>query len=1007
MIIESRINIKLIKENTMKIKILLIVAIVTFFAGQSVAQQIKVTGKVTGADDGVAIPGASVIVEGTASGTVTDADGAFTLEADQNATLVISFVGYESQTVQIAGRNHIEILISPDIQTLSEVVVVGYGTQKKSDLISSVATVKPVEMMKIPSTDIGEMLRGKTPGVMVTVSNAGPGGSSDILIRGKRSISGGNAPIVIADGVPVGNINDINPNDIASVEILKDAAAQAIYGARASNGVILITTKRGKSGKTEVNYNGFYGAQTVRAYFDTYNGDEFATLKREAARTTNNGVYQPDADVFTPIELEVMGTGDYVDWQEELLRVAPIQSHNLSVTTGAEKTTVYTSLNYMSQDGVVPGTDFKKVTLRLNADQKITNWLKLGINTSFQISERNDPGTGGTLQRTVTTSPLGKIYNDDGTYRLNPTGVQESFNPLLDINSVSNLKKDRNDILNLFLDISPLKGFNYRLNASRRSWNRKSEGYSTKESLAGVRTGYGQGYIQFDDNVEYQLENIITYNTSFSKHNLGFTAVQSITESNTSNFNNNANQLPNDLLGIYGLESALINTPAIAAGRRGLVSFVGRVQYDYDGKYYLTASSRADASTVFGANNKWSQFPAVAVGWNAHKEDFFQNISTISTLKFRASYGSIGNQAITPYQSQSTASPLDYIIDGQKVSGYAPGTYLPNPSLRWETSTTFNAAVDFGIWGERLSGTVEFYNTRTEDLLVEQSLNAGLGYTKMWTNLGEIENKGIELSLNAVLVEKKDLVVNAGAQFTQNRNKIISLYGKDADGDGKEDDDTANRWFIGYPIDVYYQYKPVGIFQEGENIVGTHQPNARPGDIKLYDRFADDGVLNDKDRVITQRGPDWFGSFYADVTYKGWDLSVSLLAVQGVTRDNPYLYNYVDGGSLRGVLNGVRQNYWTPENPTGNWPRPNEANDPTYIYTMGLQDASYFRIQNITAGYSINKDLLSRLSVSKLRIYVTAQNPLTVTDFQSYSPEKNPNEYPEAISVVGGLQVGF
>jgi TonB-linked SusC/RagA family outer membrane protein len=993
----------------MKLKLLIIVAGVFFLVSQAMAQKkMTLTGTVTGADDGVAIPGANVIVEGTATGTVTDSNGNFSLEANENSKLVVSFVGYEAVTVSVEGRTTIQVSLNPDIQTLSEVVVVGYGTQKKSDVISSVATVKTGDMMKVPSTDIGEMLRGRAPGVLVTVSNAGPGSSSDILIRGKRSISGGNGPIVIADGVPVGNINDVNPNDIASIEILKDAAAQAIYGARASNGVILITTKRGKSGKTEVNYNGFYGAQTVKRYFDAYNGEEFANLKREAARTDNNGTYLADADVFTPIELEVLGTGNYIDWEKEVLQVAPIQNHNVSVTTGSEKTTIFSSLNYMNQQGVVPGTDFQRVTLRLNADQKINDWLKLGMNTSFQISDRNEPGTGGTLQRLVTTSPLGKIYNDDGiTYRLNPTGVQESFNPLLDINSTTNLRRERNDIINIFADISPLEGFNYRINTSRRSWNRKSEGYSSKESLAGVRTGYGQGYVQFEDNMEYQLENILSYNTAISDHNLGFTFVQSVTESKSSLFGNSANQLPNDLLGIYGLESALINTPTISASRRGLLSFVGRIQYDYLGKYYLTASTRADASTVFGANNKWSQFPAVAIGWNAHKESFLSDVNAISNLKVRVSYGSIGNQGINPYQSQSTAAQRDYMIDGKKVSGYAPADYLPNPDLRWETSTTLNAAIDFGILQNRLTGTVEYYNTRTKDLLVEQSLNAGLGYTRMWTNLGEIENKGLELALNTVVIEKNDLVINIGAQFTRNRNKIISLYGEDTDGDGKEDDDTANRWFIGNPIDVYYQYQPIGIFQEGEDIVNSNQPTAKPGDIKLLDAFPDDGPLNDKDRVITKRGPDWFGSFYTDISFKGFDLSVNVVTVQGVTRDNPYLYNYVDGGSLRGVLNGVKQNYWTPENTSGNWPRPREANDPPFMFTMGLQDASYVRIQNVTLGYSLSEGLLTKLHMNKLRVYVTAQNPLTITDYQSYSPEKNPNEYPEAISLVGGLQIGF
>lgn len=996
-------------------KLQIILCLFIFLTTQTLAQDFRVTGKVTGADNDAGVPGASILLKGTTSGTVTDIDGNYSLMAGEDATLVISYVGYETLEVPVEGRSNINVSLSPDIQSLSEIVVVGYGTQKKSDVISSVVSVQAEDMLKVPSTDIGEMLRGRAPGVFVTTGNAGPGGSSNILIRGKSSIStrdGANDPIVIVDGVPAGSINDINPNDIASTEILKDAAAQAIYGSRASNGVILITTKRGKAGKVNVNYNGFYGAQTVKRNFDVYSAEEFAQLKREAWRTDNPNQPIVDANIFTPTELEVLESGEFIDWEDELLRIAATQNHNVNVSAGTDKSSIYASLNYNNQEGVVPGTDFERVQLRVNVDQKINDWIKLGVNSSFQLSQRNNPGLGGsegTLNRTVTTSPLGKIYNDDGTFRLNPTGVQESFNPLLDISEVSNIEKDRNDIINLFVDLTPFEGFKYRFNASRRSWNRKTENYATAQSLAGIQNGgLGQGYIRFEDNMEYQLENIFTYDKSFNEHNLGLTFVQSVTDSKYSNFRNNSSNIPNDLVGIYGIVGAQINTPEIGANRRGLLSFVGRVSYDYAGKYYITASARRDASTVFGANNKWGTFPAVGIGWNVHRESFLQNVGLVTNLKLRASYGSIGNQqALNPYQSLTTANQYDYVFDGNRASGYAPGRYLPNPDLKWETSTTLNLAADIAIWKSRLSGTVEFYNTRTKDLLVEQAIPANTGYSRRWYNVGEVENQGLELSLNAVAVETRSVTVNLGVQFSKNRNKIVSLYG-DLDGDGTEDDDLANRWFIGQPVDVYYQYMPVGIWQSGEDIAGSHTPLLVPGDIKLFDRDPTDGELNSSDNVITSRFPDWYGSFFADVSFKGFDLSVNVLTVQGITKQNPYLYNYTNGGSLRGVLNGVKQNYWTPENTTGNWPRPRESNDPTFINpVMGLQDASYIRIQNVTLGYSLPESLLSRANLGKVRFYVTAQNPYTQTDYQSYSPEKRPDEYPEMISLIGGLQIGF
>lgn len=971
------------------------------------AQTRNISGRVTD-DLGQVFPGVTVVVKGTTKGTITDVNGDYSLAVDAiDKVLVFSFIGMQTQEIEISNRTLINVQLKSDNINVDEVVVVGYGVQKKSDLISSVVSVKPESITKVPSTDVGEMLRGKAPGVLVTVGDASPGSSSNILIRGKSSINGGTAPIVIADGVRIGSINDVNAADIASLEILKDAAAQAIYGARASNGVILITTKRAQTGKATIKYDGYYGVQTVQRNFDIYSAEEFAQMKREAVRS-DAGYYKPDEEVFTPIELEVLQSGKFVDWEKELLQVAPMHNHNLSVSTGTEKTKVFTSVNYMNQEGVVPGTDYQKMTIRFNVDQELTKWLSIGANTSWQVSENNNPGTGGTLQRSITTSPLGKIFNDDGSYRVNPTGVQESFNPLLDINTTTSLKKDRNDIMNIFVDVKPFDGFKYRLNASRRSWNRKTETYSSSESLSGyVQGGFGQGGLQFQDNVEWQVENIFLYDKTVNQHKFGLTAVQSISEQNYSSFYNGSTNFPNDLLGIYGLESAEINLPTIGANRRGIVSFVGRLQYDYDSRYYLTVSARADGSTVFGANNKWGYFPAAAIGWNIYKESFLENVSVISNLKMRASYGSVGNEGIDPYQSQSTADQRDYLFDGSKRSGYVPGSYLPNPNLKWETSTTFNTALDFGFWKGRLSGTFEFYNTRTKNLLVDQALNASTGYSRMKTNLGEVENQGIEFAMNGILVDKDDLVVSAGFSISKNVNKILSLYGKDEDGDGKEDDDVANKWFIGQPIDVYYQWKPVGIFQEGEDIVNSHQPLAKPGDIKLYDRYPDDGLLNSDDRVLTQRGPDWYGSFNLEVKYRGFDFSADVTTVQGVVKDNPFLYGYAQGGSLRGVFNGIKQNYWTPENPTGNWPRPLESNDRTNFWTMGLQDASYVRLQNLTLGFTLPKNLTSKLKMSHVRIYCTGHNLLTFTDFQSYSPEKNPSDYPEAVSVVGGVQLAF
>jgi TonB-linked SusC/RagA family outer membrane protein len=970
------------------------------------AQNREISGKITDSA-GEALAGVSIVEKGTSNATFSSAEGTFKIRVSSaQSVLAFSFVGMSPQEITVGQQTFWNIVLSSSLSSLDEVVVVGYGTQKKSDIISSVVSVSTESVNKVPTNDLGEMLRGKAAGVYVTLGDAAPGSSSNILIRGSRSLTAGNAPIVIADGVPIGGINDVNPNDIASIEILKDAAAQAIYGARASNGVILITTKRAKEGKTSIDYNSFYGLQTVNRNFDVYSGEEFAQLKREAYRADNNNVYLPDERIFTGIEQEILQSKQFINWEDELLRKAATQNHNLSFATGTGKTKIYTGLNYSKRDGVIPGTDFQRGTLRINVDQYINRWLKIGANTSWQLSKNNNPGTGETLLRSVTTSPLGKIYNDDGTYRLYPTGVQESVNPLLDLAEVTNTRNDRNDIMNLFIDVSPFKGFTYRANASRRSWNRKTMNYATANSLLGVRRGgMGNGYMQFEEENEWQLENILTYTTQMEKHHLNGTFVQSVSERNSSSFRNSANNIPNDLLDIWGLPTAESNIPTVSASGRGLLSFVARVQYDYAGKYYLTASARADGSTVFGANNKWAWFPAAALGWNLHQEEFTKAIPKLSNLKARLSYGSVGNEAIGPYRSQSTAVQRDYLFNNIKRIGYVPGDYLPNPNLRWETSTTLNAALDFGFFKERLSGTVEYYNTRTRDLLAELSLQADIGYTRMLRNVGSVENQGIELSVNGIWIEKKDWTLSTALSFSRNRNRILSLYGE-RDENGKELDDVGNRWFIGYPKDVYYQYVPDGIWQQGENIVASHQPSAQPGDVRIKD-VNGDGLLNDKDRVIIKRDPKWFGTFNLTNRYKGIDFSADIVTVQGTIRNNAFLYDYASGGSLRGILNGVKVNYWTPENPSGHWPRPQESNDRTYISSLGLQDASYIRLHTLTLGYTFPKALLAKAKVNNLRVYVTGHNLVTLTEFKSYSPEKNPNDYPEAVSVVGGIQLNF
>jgi TonB-dependent starch-binding outer membrane protein SusC len=1002
-----------------------------------VAQTKTITGKISSQLEGP-LSGATIQLKNSTITSKTGVDGTYSINVPTNAgTLVITYVGYESKQVNIGNSTVVDVVLAEDSKgNMDEVVVVGYGIQKKSDVISSVASVKPEKATRNVTLDVGEMLRGKVAGLQVTTSDAGPAGSSNIEIRGRASISGGNAPIVIADGVRIGSINDLNPNDIAGIEVLKDAAAQAIYGARASNGVILITTKRGKAGKLTINYSGYYGKQSAKRNFDVYSGPEFAQLKREADRAVNNNIMRSDALIFSADELAAIAEGRSIDWSGQVMKPAQIQNHDLSFSAGNDKTKLYVGTNYQYMTGIVPTTNIKKGTIRINLDQELKKWLKIGLNTSYQSSIASDPGVAGIVRQVVTASPLGNIYNADGSYNVRPGGNQESFNPLLNLQETKNDTRNRNDLFNIFIDISPIKGFNNRINLSRRSWNYKASNYNTKLSESGVASGYANGSLNFQDNVEWQIENITSYQTKIKNHTLNFTTVASVTQQDYTNFTNSSSQIPNDILGIYGLESAGINTPDIGGNRRRLVSGVGRIQYDYLSKYYVTLSARADGSSVFGADNKWGYFPAIAVGWNLHRENFLTNFKQLSNLKLRASYGSVGNEGIPPYGSLSLANQRDYLFGTLRVSGFTPGGALANPKLKWETSTTLNVALDFGFFKNRITGTVEYYKTNTTDLLVNRQLNASIGYTTQPFNIGEILNTGIELQLEAVPVQTKDLRVVTGVIFSANKNKILRLYG-DLNNDGVQDDDVANNWFIGKPIEIFRQPKYLGVWQGTEvypgstfnpatgrwEIGGVQAPVAldknglpikdpftnltpKPGTVKLEDKNGDGRITTD-DSYITSRYAKWNGSFNLSVTYKAFDLSMDIYTVQGITRDNQFLYDYTAGGDLRGNRNGIKVDYWTPENPSNTFPQPNAGTTPPGMNNLGLTDASYWRLQNLQIGYNFSSKIISKLKLNNLRVYATAQNLLTITDYKAYSPEQDLYAYPMTRNFIFGLKFGL
>ncbi len=985
--------------------------------GITLAQTNQIKGKVTD-ESGQPLPKASVLIKGTSIGTFTAGDGTFTLNPAKPSgnTLLVSSVGYKDMEVSQQGNDFINVQLKLADESLNSVVVVGYGTQKRSDISGSVATIKVGNLVDQPTADITGMLRGQVPGLNVTVNDARPGGSSNVLLRGIRSLKGSNSPLYVVDGVPITtSINDLDIDDIASISVLKDASSQAIYGSRASNGVILITTKRGSNtdNKVHISYGGFVSYQNVHANFSLYSPQQYIQLRREAYRgdladSANGwmGTYPDDDQMFTPLQLQLMQNNSYVNWLDYAFnKNAPLTKHNISINGGNKSTQYSASLNYFDQSGVRPQSGFKKYSGHASLDQKISTSFKTGLSFFFDKSKQQVE-TAPWLSF-ITFSPLSQLYDSSGNLNEYPTGDGKSVNPLYIGQKENKYNFVTRTLITSYLEFSPkfIPGLKYRLNASLDERNTQAQFFASLTDPAYI--GIGNASITFGEDKNYLVENILTYDKTINNnHKFDVTLVQSFEPNNTYSTNSTATQLGNDYFGINSLSSELQSTVSRSEVDRKLISYVGRVNYAFKDKYLFDFAVREDGSSVFGSNNKWGVFPSAAVAWNVSKEKFTQNLNWLSNAKVRLSYGEIGNQAIPPYGSLATAQNAYYVSDGTTQIGYLPGGSLPNPNLKWETTTTLNVGLDFGIFENRVNGTVEYYKSNTTNLLVSRQVPAVLGYSSEPSNLGEIQNKGFEATVTGLVISKPDFSWSVTANFSVNRNKLVKGVLQDPTT-GKYIDDISNEWFIGHPINVAYDYKVLGIWQINDNIKGSAQPTARPGDVKVED-VNGDGVINASDRVIINKDPDWIGSFMTYFRYKGIDFSASVYTVQGGITQNQFLYDYNHGGRADGVLNGIVQNYWTPENPTGTFPRPHAVNYSDYRGSLGYQSTTYIRLRNVTIGYDLPDSWLKPLGISKVNIYASGDNLWTQTKYQSYSPEEaNADSYPETINFSFGIKVNL
>jgi len=702
-----------------KFTCLLIVLLNGFFAAQ--AQSFSVSGTVVD-ENNVPLLGVNVIVEGEARGTTTDFDGNYTVEnITAGDVLQFSYIGFVAQEITVSNQQTINVQLITDSEALDEVVVVGYGTQRKSNVVGSVSSVEVDEATAIPTTNVSEMLRGRAAGVQVNLGSARPGGGSNIVIRGNVSVApNGNSPLIIVDGLPFDNLNDVAPDDIANIEILKDAASTAIYGSRASNGVILVTTKKGAEGITRINYNAYTTIQSVTKNFNVYNGSQFIDLRREANRNRFTGDYLRDENIFSPFELEAIENRQFVNWEDLVLRDGVIQSHSLSFSTGTDKTKIFSSVNYFTQDGIIPNSGYDRGTFKLNLEHQITDKLTFRGIFNYQNATQ-DQETGGLNFTTIT--PLARPFDENGELVKFYLGNSiTAVNPLWDQReSIDESKINLTDVnLNLTYNFTP--SLSYTLNTFLRNRNTNRGIYRSSLHSAGDEGIDGIGVLANTLFKQVLIENIVNYSPTINDdHSLDITGVQAFDEQENEYTQIDKSGFINDALGYNGNATTLLSNNRNVSQRR-LLSFLARVRYGYLDRYLLEATARADGASVFADNNKWGYFPAISFAWKMHQEPFLENVEAINEMKFRVSYGATGNQGINSLESLGVANDRPYVFNGQTVGGSTASSRLPNPNLKWETTTTFNAGVDFRLFNNLFDGTVEYYKANTTDLLLDRSL---------------------------------------------------------------------------------------------------------------------------------------------------------------------------------------------------------------------------------------------------------------------------------------------
>lgn len=1001
-------------------------------------------------EKGEMIIGASIAVQGTTLGTITNADGEYSLaNVPENSQITISFIGYQSISLPANAKALGKIVMKEDNELLDEVVVVGYGTQSKARVTGSIASLKKEQIKDMPVTSFEQAIAGQMPGVQVMQQSGTPGSGSSIKVRGASSITAGTNPLIVIDGFPMTTSNTatlLNPEDIESIEVLKDASSAAIYGSRGANGVIVVTTKKGKEGKTNINAKAYFGVQKVSHKIEMMDAYEYANFMTTARNNywvdLNPGVNKPTDDNNTRVKKARIP--DYIvpylngetglintDWQDEIFQTAAMQQYDISVSGGNQKLSHYTSASFVSQDGIIKKSGFQRFSARSNIqaviNKRVTFDLSLAPSYSKtrQISEKNHKQDGLVLLTTI-ANPAARAYDEDGSIMYgnqielgNAWGTSVIESPLAIAKSIKDNLHQFRMIGNANISVNILEGLNFKTHFGMEYSNQR-EDYFRPSYLGNYNTQaptQATGKYWNAQTTNWVNENTLNYKKDFGKHHFDVLLGLSAQKQNYLVASMEAANYPND--NVTTLNAGIVNTGTTTESVWTLLSYFGRINYFFQNKYLLNFSIRWDGSSRFGKNNKYGCFPAVSLGWRVKEENWLKNVDMLSDLKLRVSYGKTGNFQINDYGSYSLLQANNYILNGVLVNGLAPAT-SPNPNISWEKTDQWNAGFDIAFFSNQLSFSADFYHSVTDGLLLDVPVPAASGFTSSLQNIGKLQNRGFELSLKGDF-DFSGFKWAPAFNFSLNRNEVKGL------GPNQEQIIDGNHiTMIGEPIGNFYGYRILGVYKSQEDLDKYPHLNTAKIGTYIYEDISGpngvpDGEITDADRTILGNyNPDYTIGFFNSFSYKNFDLSFMIQCVQGLEIFNSARSFLLNGEGWGNGAKDLYKNYFSETNPNGKYARPSVATaDKLYEKSSYMvEDGSFIRFNNITLGYNFSKTFIAKMGLKGLRVYVTAQNPFTITKYSGYNPEVSTNSnaltpgidygaYPTNKSIAFGLNVNF